>query len=160
MAKVVITAPLWGRVSNPPEESEAILWRISGEIFIAWLICKYVGARASKDIPSPPEAEAVSPHIKLTDKASEIIGFDETPNITNCIRVNTASDFITLPYPTIALEFNSGLNELVTPLSNTDFKFFIFLKLVIIKNKSAKTIAIITLQVPETLLKVVLNSLR
>ena len=74
--------------------------------------------------------------------------------------MNTASDFITLPYPTMALEFNSGLNELVTPLSNTDFKFFIFLKLVIIKNKSAKTIAIITLQVPETLLKVVLNSLR
>ena len=160
MAKVVITAPLWGRVSNPPEDREAILWRISGEIFIAWLICKYVGARASKEIPSPPEAEAVSPHIKLTDKASEIIGFDETPNITDCIRVNTASDFITLPYPTMALEFNSGLNELVTPLSNTDFKFFIFLKLVIIKNKSAKTIAIITLQVPETLLKVVLNSLR
>ena len=50
MAKVVITAPLWGRVSNPPEDREAILWRISGEIFIAWLICSLTHKEAYKDM--------------------------------------------------------------------------------------------------------------
>lgn len=96
----------------------------------------------------------------MTDKASDIIGFDDIPNINDCITPNTANDFITLPYPTIALELSNGLKEFVTPISSTDFKFFIFLKLVKTIKTSAKTIAIITLHVPDTLLKVVPNSLK
>ena len=64
----------------------------------------------------------------MTDKASDIIGFDDIPNINDCITPNTANDFITLPYPTIALELSNGLKEFVTPISSTDFKFFIFFK--------------------------------
>ena len=111
-------------------------------------------------MPRPPEAEAVRPHIKFTDKASDIIGFEDIPNINDCITSNTANDFITLPYPTIALELSNGLKEFVTPISSTDFKFFIVLKLVKTIKTSAKTIAIITLHVPDTLLKVVPNSLK
>ena len=64
---MVITAPLWGKVSKPPDDNAAILCNISGEIEKFWLISIKVGARADKLIPNPPEAEAVSPQIILTD---------------------------------------------------------------------------------------------
>ena len=64
----------------------------------------------------------------MTDKASDIIGFEDIPNINDCITPNTANDFMTLPYPTIALELSNGLKEFVTPISSIDFKFFIFFK--------------------------------
>jgi len=57
----------------------------------------------------------------------------------------------------MADEFNKGLKELLTPSSKTLFIFLIFLKLVITKNKSAITIEIITLHVPDTFPNVVLN---
>ena len=60
--------------------------KITGEAF---LNCKnlysvnipssvtYVGAKAFKVIPRPPEAEAVRPQMILTERASAIIGFGE-----------------------------------------------------------------------------------
>ena len=38
IARVVITAPLWGNVSRPPQAREATLCKISGEIFKALAI--------------------------------------------------------------------------------------------------------------------------
>ena len=46
---------------------------------------------------SPPDAEAVSPHIKLTETASEIIGLVDRDSIKFFIRVKTGRDFIILP---------------------------------------------------------------
>ena len=57
----------------------------------------YVLDKASKVIESPPDAEAVRPHITLTETASDIIGFVEIPSTIFCKAVNTANDFITLP---------------------------------------------------------------
>ena len=92
--------------------------------------------------------------------AEDIIGFDEILNTKFWTTEKIANDLITLPYPTIADEFNNGLKELVTPSSKILFIFLSFLKLVITKNKSAITIEIMTLHVPDTLLKVVPNSLK
>ena len=47
------------------------------------------------------------------------MGFDDKLNTKACITENTAKDLITLPYPTMAEEFNNGLNELLTPSSGT-----------------------------------------
>ena len=115
IASVVITAPLWGSVSSPPEAKDAILCIISGEILSAWLIDIKVGAKASSVIVSPPEADAVIPQIIFTDKASDIIGLDDKLSITDCKVINTGNDFITLPYPTIALELSRGKKELYIP---------------------------------------------
>ena len=46
IASVVMTAPLWGSVSNPPDDKDAIRCRISGVIPRGSLICKNVGAKA------------------------------------------------------------------------------------------------------------------
>lgn len=81
---------------------------ISGEIEKFWLISIKVGARADKLIPNPPEAEAVSPQIILTDIASEIIGLAEIFIILVWIAVKIGNALIILPYPTIALELSKG----------------------------------------------------
>ena len=76
---------------------------------------------------------------------------DDTFNIIDCKATNTGNDFITLPYPTIALELSSGKKEFDIPSLRTLFKLEIFLKLVIIINNVDITIDIITLHVPDTL---------
>jgi hypothetical protein len=68
---------------------------------------------------SPPEADAVIPQIIFTDKASDIIGLDDKLSITDCKVINTGNDFITLPYPTIALELSRGKKELYIPWLST-----------------------------------------
>ena len=84
-------------MSRPPQEREAILCKTSKGIPKESAISIYVADKASKVIPRPPDAEAVSPQIILTETASEIIGFVEIPRIIFCKAVNTAKDFITLP---------------------------------------------------------------
>ena len=97
IASVVITAPLWGSVSNPPDAKDAILCIISDDIFRFWLILINVGAKASKVIVRPPDADAVIPQIILTERASEIIGLDDILSIKLCRVINIGRDLITLP---------------------------------------------------------------
>ena len=97
------------------------------------------------------EAEAVSPHITLTEIASEIIGLLDIFIMVFCIVRKIGKDLIILPYPTIALELSSGKKEFLTPMFNISFKLGSFLKFKAKINIMAITMDIITLQVPETL---------
>lgn len=84
-------------MSNPPEDKEAILCSISGEIDKFSLILIKVGASADNVIPNPPEAEAVRPQIIFTEIASEIIGLEEIFIIPVCIDVKIGNALIILP---------------------------------------------------------------
>ena len=72
--KVVTVAPLCGSESRPPEEMEAILCSTWGPIPMRAPCSRKVGASASKVAPSPPEADAVMPHNRLTARTSVISG--------------------------------------------------------------------------------------
>ena len=92
-----------GRVSRPPEATDATLCRASGLRFGSLAANSiYFGPNASRAIPIPPEAEPVAPASTDTAIASEIRG---VPGIPRSIVVNVAkpgTDLTTPPKPLAA----------------------------------------------------------
>ena len=110
--KVVTVAPLCGSESRPPEEMEAILCSTWGPIPMRAPCSRKVGASASKVAPSPPEADAVMPHNRLTARTSVISGLADIERMKACTMAKMASPLITEPKPTTAQELIRGIREL------------------------------------------------
>src|SRR3546814_3223161 len=69
-ASRVITAPLWGRVSMPPEAIAATRWNTSSEIPAASALAMKVSDIAASAMLMPPDAEPVMPASTVTVIAS------------------------------------------------------------------------------------------
>ena len=66
------------------------------------------GQGASKVAPSPPEADAVMPHNRLTARTSVISGLADIERMKACTMAKMASPLITEPKPTTAQGVNKG----------------------------------------------------
>ena len=92
-------------MSSPPEANEATLCRASGLNPTCAANSKYLSAKASKAILSPPEADPVAPAKMLTATASEISGLPFIP-ITSLVRsLESGNCFYYSAKPTAALVF-------------------------------------------------------
>src|SRR5271157_406045 len=98
-ASRVITAPLCGRVSQPPEAIEAIRWRTSGESPTEFAHASQSLDMRSSAIDMPPEAEPVMPARVVTDTASDQSGVTPSliPRRKAAIDLNPGKAAMTLP---------------------------------------------------------------
>lgn len=101
----VMTAPEWGRESNPPDATEQILCRTSG----ANPISMYSGPIVFMKIVKPPLAEPVIPAMMLTAQAADASGGKGNEKAKSTKLLKAMTFFTTKPKPTIAAVFNKGI---------------------------------------------------
>ena len=80
IARRMMTAPLWGNVSMPPADMEAIRCNTSGSVPMLATSSRYFCPMMSRAMLIPPDADPVMPARMLMDNASEKRGFTSIDN--------------------------------------------------------------------------------
>ena len=98
IASRVMTAPLWGSASKPPEDS-AVTRCISSMLMpCSRAMAANCSPRACRAMDMPPEAEPVIPASTFTATASEATGFvGNSPSTASRMMAKAGSEAITAP---------------------------------------------------------------